>query len=139
MRVDLTNVLVDDQEKAHKFYTEVLGFETKRDIPVPGGARWLTVVAPDRAGGVELLLEPDGNPAIQIAGQPAAQVFKKTLYDAGMPYTMFFTDDIQEEYARLSGRGVKFTGEPAETMGGISTVFDDTCGNLIGLMQVIDS
>lgn len=138
MRVEVTSILVDDQKKAHEFYTDVLGFETKRDIPV-GGASWLTVVAPDRADGVELLLEPDGNPAVSINGEPAAQVWKKTLYNAGMPYTLLFTDDIAEEYEELTAKGVEFRGKPAQTMGGIMAIFDDTCGNLIGLMQVVES
>ncbi len=138
MRVEVTSILVDDQRKAHKFYTEVLGFETKRDIPV-GGASWLTVVAPDRKDGVELLLEPDGNPGVAINGEPAAQVWKKAIYDAGMPYTLLFTDDIESEYEELIKKGVQFKGKPAPTLGGISVIFDDTCGNLIGLMQVVES
>lgn len=84
MRINVTSVLVDDQDKALSFYTEVLGFVKKTDIPV-GDAKWLTVVSPERPDDVELLLEPDWNPDIQINGKPAAQVFKKTLYNAGIP------------------------------------------------------
>lgn len=130
MKIILTSVLVDDQAKALDFYTGKLGFIQKQDIPVDGGARFLTVGSPG-GGEVELLLEPDWNPQIQLDGKPAAQVFKKTLFDAGLPATSFGVDDVPKEYERLSGLGVRFTGEPT-TQGPVTTaVFDDTCGNLI--------
>jgi catechol 2,3-dioxygenase-like lactoylglutathione lyase family enzyme len=133
MKIVVTSVTVDDQEKALKFYTEVLGFIKKEDIPM-GGPRWLTVVSPE-GGDVELLLEPDWNPQIQIEGKPAGKVFKKTLFDAGIPYTSFGVDDVQKEFERLEKLGVKFTMKPTK-MGPVTVaVFDDTCGNLIQIAQ----
>ncbi|GAA4899589.1 VOC family protein [Streptomonospora salina] len=134
MFVPVTSILVDDQDKALAFYTDVLGFVKKHDIPV-GDAKWLTVVAPDAPDGVELLLEPDGNPGVRIDGEPAAQVYKKALYDAGMPFTMLGTTDLQQDYERMKGFGVTFTQEPTQTGFGAQAVFDDTCGNLIVLVQ----
>lgn len=134
MFVPVTSILVDDQDKALAFYTDALGFVKKTDIPV-GGAKWLTVVPPEAPDGVELLLEPDWNPGIQIDGKPAAQVFKKTLYDAGMPYTMLGSTDLQKDYERMKEHGVEFTQEPTTTDFGSQAVFDDTCGNLIMLTQ----
>ncbi|PXY19463.1 VOC family protein [Prauserella muralis] len=130
MRINLTSVLVDDQDKALQFYTEVLGFVKKRDFPV-GGGKWLTVVSPEGPEDVELLLEPDGNPSVVIDGRPAAQVYKKALFDAGIPFTAFTVDDVRAEYERLTAQGVRFLGEPAEADGVATAVFDDTCGNLI--------
>ena len=122
MRINLTSVLVDDQEKALRFYTDVLGFVKKTDIPV-GEAKWLTVVSPEAPDGVELLLEPDAH--------PAARPFKEALVADGIPYTSFAVDDVKAEYERLKGLGVKFVQEPTD-MGQVTTaVFDDTCGNLI--------
>ena len=122
MRINVTSVLVDDQAKALAFYTDMLGFVKKADIPA-GGARWLTVVSPEAPDGVELLLEPDGH--------PAARPFKEALVADGIPYTSFGVDDVQAEFDRLSGLGVTFTQPPTE-MGPVTTaVFDDTCGNLI--------
>ena len=122
MKINVTSVLVDDQAKALAFYTDVLGFVKKTDIPT-GGARWLTVVSPDAPDGVELLLEPDEH--------PAAKPFKEALVADGMPYTSFAVDDVQAEFDRLSTLGVQFTQAPAQ-MGPVTTaVFDDTCGNLI--------
>jgi catechol 2,3-dioxygenase-like lactoylglutathione lyase family enzyme len=122
MRINLASVLVDDQDKALRFYTEVLGFVKKTDVPV-GAARWLTVVSPEHPDGTELLLEPDGH--------PAARPFKRALVDDGIPYTSFAVDDVNAEYERLRGLGVRFTQEPLE-MGPVTTaVLDDTCGNLI--------
>ncbi|HEX6340151.1 VOC family protein [Umezawaea sp.] len=134
MFVPVSSILVDDQEKALAFYTDVLGFVKKTDVPA-GGARWLTVVSPDAPDGVELLLEPDGNPGVQIGGEPAARVYKKTLYDAGMPFTMLGTTDLRKDHERMAGLGVRFTQEPTETDFGSVAVFDDTCGNLIVLVQ----
>src|ERR1041384_2945433 len=104
MFVPVTSIPVDDQDKALAFYTDVLGFVKKTDIPV-GEAKWLTVVSTDAPDGVELLLEPDGNPGIQIDGKPAAQVYKKVLYDAGVPYTMLGSKDLEQDYERLKGLG----------------------------------
>jgi catechol 2,3-dioxygenase-like lactoylglutathione lyase family enzyme len=119
-------VLVDDQDKALAFYTDVLGFVTKDDVPL-GQHRWLTVVSPEAPDGVQLLLEPDEH--------PAARPFKAALVDDGMPYTSFAVDDVEQEYRRLSGLGVRFTQEPT-AMGPVTTaVFDDTCGNLIQIAQ----
>jgi catechol 2,3-dioxygenase-like lactoylglutathione lyase family enzyme len=126
MKIVVTSVLVDDQQKALEFYTDVLGFEKKQDVPV-GDARWLTVVSPQDPDGTELLLEPDAH--------PAAKRFKKALVGDGMPYTSFGVDDVRADFERLSGRGVRFTQPPTE-MGEVTTaVFDDTCGNLIQIAQ----
>ena len=126
MRIVVTSVLVDDQEKAARFHTDVLGFRIKDDIPV-GDARWLTVVSPEDPDGTELLLEPDGH--------PAAGPFKDALVADGLPYTSFGVDDVAAEFERLRGLGVRFTQEPLE-MGPVTTaVFDDTCGNLIQIAQ----
>jgi catechol 2,3-dioxygenase-like lactoylglutathione lyase family enzyme len=126
MRIVVTSVLVDDQEKALQFYTDVLGFKKKIDIPM-GEARWLTVVSPQDPDGTELLLEPDAH--------PAARPFKTALVEDGIPYTSFGVDDVKAEFSRLRGRGVRFTQEPLE-MGPVTTaVFDDTCGNLIQIAQ----
>jgi catechol 2,3-dioxygenase-like lactoylglutathione lyase family enzyme len=127
MRIYLTSVLVDDQEKALRFYTDVLGFENKTDIPV-GEARWLTVVSPDDPKGPELLLEPYTH--------PAAGPFKAALVADGIPATSFAVDDVHAEFQRLRRLGVQFTQEPAD-MGAVTTaVFDDTCGNLIQIAKV---
>jgi catechol 2,3-dioxygenase-like lactoylglutathione lyase family enzyme len=128
MRISLTSVMVDDQEKALRFYTEALGFVKRADIPL-GEYRWLTVVSPDGIEGVELVLEP--------MGFPPARTFQKALFDAGIPLTAFFTDDIQGEFAKLTQHGVIFRGEPVQ-MGSVWTVlFEDTCGNLINLVQTL--
>jgi catechol 2,3-dioxygenase-like lactoylglutathione lyase family enzyme len=122
VRINLASVLVDDQQKALRFYTEVLGFVKKTDIPM-GEHSWLTVVSPDDPDGVELVLEPDQH--------PAARPFKDALVADGIPYTSFAVDDVQKEYERLKGLGVTFTQEPT-AMGPVTTaVLDDTCGNLI--------
>ncbi|HUG16122.1 MAG TPA: VOC family protein [Thermomicrobiales bacterium] len=124
MRINLTSVLVDDQQKALEFYTDVLGFVVKHDIPL-GEARWLTVVSPEQPDGAELLLEPNGNPAVP------AKEWQKALYDAGIPATMFAVDDARAEHERLSALGVRFTGEPVDAGDVTFATFDDTCGNLI--------
>ena len=124
MRINLTSVLVDDQEKALRFYTDVLGFAKKTEVPM-GEHRWLTVVSPEAPDGVELVLEPDEH--------PAAKPFKQALVEDGIPYTSFAVDDVQAEYERLVALGVRFTQQPTQ-MGPVTTaVLDDTCGNLIQL------
>jgi len=126
MRINLTSILVDDQDKALRFYTDVLGFAKKTEIPL-GKYRWLTVVSPADPDGTELVLEPDAH--------PAAKVFKEALVSDGIPFTSFAVDDVAAEFARLTRLGVQFTQEPAE-MGPVTTaVFDDTCGNLIQIAQ----
>jgi catechol 2,3-dioxygenase-like lactoylglutathione lyase family enzyme len=122
MRIGHVSVLVDDQDKALTFYTSVLGFVKKTEIPL-GEFRWLTVTAPEDPDGVELVLEPDQH--------PAAATFKRALVADGIPFTVFSVKDVPAEYERLKGLGVTFTQEPL-SMGGMTTaVFDDTCGNLI--------
>ena len=126
MRIHLSSVFVGDQDKALQFYTEVLGFTKKTEIPL-GEARWLTVVSPDDPSGTELVLEPDGHPAVKP--------FKEALVDDGIPFTSFAVDDVNQEFERLRRLGVQFTQEPVE-MGSVTTaVFDDTCGNLIQIAQ----
>ncbi|MEU0505446.1 VOC family protein [Nocardia sp. NPDC005998] len=126
MRINVTSVLVDDQDKALRFYTEVLGFVKKTEIPL-GEARWLTVTSPQDPDGVELLLEPDAH--------PAAGPFKTALVEDGIPYTSFAVDDLHAEYERLLGLGVRFTQEPLDHGPVITAVLDDTCGNLIQIAQ----
>ncbi|SOD41894.1 VOC family protein [Nitrosovibrio sp. Nv4] len=127
MKIKLNSVLVDDQDKALKFYTEVLGFIKKNDMPA-GEARWLTVVSPDAPDDVELLLEP--------IGFPAARTYQKALFEAGIPLTAFAVEDIQKEYERMTGLGVVFGMKPTKAGPATLAVFDDTCGNLIQLYQV---
>ena len=127
MKIVTTSVFVDDQEKALAFYTDILGFVKKTDVPA-GEYRWLTVVSPDAPDGVELLLEPDEH--------PAAKPFKEALVADGMPFTSFAVDNVQAEFDRLSALGVTFTQQPTE-MGPVTTaVFDDTCGNLIQIAAI---
>jgi catechol 2,3-dioxygenase-like lactoylglutathione lyase family enzyme len=122
VRINVTSVLVDDQEKALRFYTDVLGFVKKTEIPL-GEHRWLTVVSPEDPDGVELALEPDEH--------PAAKPFKRALAEDGIPYTSFAVADVEKEYERLTALGVTFT-QPPTVMGEMTTaVLDDTCGNLI--------
>ena len=127
MKIVVTSVFVDDQEKALQFYTGVLGFVPKHDIPM-GPYRWLTVVSPGNENGTELLLEPDAHPAVGP--------FKQALVEDGIPATSFGVDDIQAEFDRLSSAGVRFT-QPPVLMGPVTTaVLDDTCGNLIQIAQM---
>lgn len=122
MQITLTSVLVDDQDKALRFYTETLGFRKKDDVPL-GEHRWLTVVSPEAPDGPQLLLEPDVH--------PAARPFKDALVADGIPFTSFTVPDVHAEYDRLTGLGVAFT-QPPTAMGPVTTaVLDDTCGNLI--------
>ncbi|MFE0928343.1 VOC family protein [Streptomyces mutabilis] len=123
MKIHMTSVFVDDQAAALRFYTEVLGFVKKHDVPVGETDRWLTVVSPEEPGGTELLLEP--------LGHPAARTYRDALVADGIPLAQFAVSDVKAEYERLRGHGVRFTQEPLE-MGPVTTaVFDDTCGNLI--------
>ena len=126
MRIVLSGVFVSDQDEALKFYTETLGFVKKHDVPA-GEYKWLTVVSPDDPDGTELLLEPNAN--------PVAQTYQKGIFDQGIPATSFGVTDIHAEYERLKSLGVTFTMEPTD-LGTVSiAVFDDTCGNLIQIMQ----
>jgi catechol 2,3-dioxygenase-like lactoylglutathione lyase family enzyme len=129
MKIKLTSVPIDDYDKALKFYSEILGFVKKRDIPLGEGARWITVVSPEEPDGTELLLEPN-------ADYPAMKALKEALVDDGIPFTAFEVDDVQEEYARLKQLGVAFTMEPTNMGMTTAAVFDDTCGNLIQIYQV---
>jgi predicted enzyme related to lactoylglutathione lyase len=126
MKIKLTSVLVEDQANALEFYTNVLGFEKKQDIPM-GEYRWLTVVSPDGLDDVELLLEP--------MGFPPARTYQKALYEAGIPLTAFAVDDVHVECERLKSFGVSFTTEPEKSGETTLAVFDDTCGNLIQIFE----
>ncbi|MGY1803325.1 VOC family protein [Blastococcus sp. SYSU D00922] len=122
MRINLASIHVDDQQKALRFYTEVLGFVKKNDVPM-GEHSWLTVVSPEEPDGVELVLEPSDHPAVRP--------YKEALVADGIPFTSFAVADVHAEFHRLKGLGVTFTQEPA-SMGPVTTaVLDDTCGNLI--------
>jgi catechol 2,3-dioxygenase-like lactoylglutathione lyase family enzyme len=127
MKIVLTSVMVDDQAKALAFYTDKLGFTKKEDIPL-GAARWLTVVSPEGAHGVELLLEP--------LGHPAAAPFQKALFDSNIPATSFGSNDIRAEFESLSKKGVVFRKPPTKVGPVTIAVFEDTCGNLIQIAQV---
>ncbi|MEU3248078.1 VOC family protein [Streptomyces sp. NPDC006875] len=126
MKINLTSVFVDDQDKALRFYTEVLGFVKKTEVPL-GEHRWLTVVSPEQPDGTELVLEPDGHPAVKP--------YTEALVHDGIPATSFAVDDVRAEFDRLRGLGVYFTQEPVEMGPVITAVLDDTCGNLIQIAQ----
>jgi len=126
MRINLSTVMVDDQDKALDFYTNVLGFRKKTDI-AKETFRWLTVVSPDGPEEVELVLEP--------AQLDTARTHQKAMYEAGIPHMAFFTDDIRRECERLRERGVRFRGEPQDLGPVTAVLFEDTCGNLINLVQ----
>ena len=126
IRINITSVLVDDQARAQAFYTDVLGFQTKHDVPM-GEHRWLTLVSPAEPEGPELLLEPDGH--------PAAKPFKAALVEDGIPFTQFAVDDVKTEFDRLRALGVRFTQEPMDAGPVTMAVFDDTCGNLIQIVS----
>ena len=127
MRINLASIHVDDQQKALRFYTEVLGFRKKNDVPM-GEHSWLTVVSPEEPDGVELVLEPSDHPAVNP--------YKEALVADGIPFTSFAVPDVQAEFERLTGLGVRFTQEPA-SMGPVTTaVLDDTCGNLIMIAEM---
>lgn len=126
MRIKLTSIMVDDQAKALKFYTEVLGFERKHDIPV-GEFRWLTVVSPDGRDDLELSLEPNAN--------PAGKTFQEAMFQQGIPICAFEVDNLQNEFERLKSRGVAFTQQPTQAGPVKIAVCADTCGNLVQLYQ----
>ena len=127
MRINLASIHVDDQEKALRFYTKVLGFATKNDVPL-GEYRWLTVVSPEEPDGVELVLEPSDHPAVNP--------YKEALVADGIPFTSFAVADVHAEFDRLKGLGVIFTQEPLQ-MGPVTTaILDDTCGNLIQIASM---
>jgi len=126
MKIKLTSVMVGDQHQALTFYTEVLGFVKKKDIPM-GEFRWLTVASPEAPDDIELLLEP--------MGFPPAKTYQQALFEAGIPLTAFAVDDIQKEYERMKKLGVVFRSEPTKMGPTTVAVFDDTCGNLIQLYQ----
>jgi catechol 2,3-dioxygenase-like lactoylglutathione lyase family enzyme len=127
MQIRIASIMVENQDSALRFYTTVIGFVKNKDIPMGPTFRWLTVTAPEGADGVELLLEP--------MAFPPAQAFQKALFAAGIPATAFITKDIASEYQRLKSLGVTFRGEP-KNMGPVTAVlFEDTCGNLINLVQ----
>ncbi len=128
MKIKLTSVMVEDQEKALKFYTEVLGFTKKTEIPM-GEHKWLTVVSDEEPDGVELLLEP--------LGFAPARIFQKALFEAGIPLTAFNVDDIDKEFERLSGLGVEFSMPPTEMGASSIAIFNDTCGNNIQIFQLL--
>ena len=127
MKIKLNSVIVRDQEAALRFYTEILGFVKKMDIPA-GEFRWLTVVSPEEPYGTELLLEPNVN--------AAAATFQQALFDAGIPLTAFAVEDTEQEYLRLSALGVAFTSKPVDAGAAIVAVLDDTCGNLVQIYQI---
>jgi catechol 2,3-dioxygenase-like lactoylglutathione lyase family enzyme len=126
MQIKFVSVMVDDQDKALRFYTDTLGFTKCADIPL-GDYRWLTVSSPDGLAGAELVLEP--------LGFPPARSFQQALFAAGIPATAFIAADVAAEYARLQARGVRFRSEPQAMGPIIAAVFEDTCGNLINLVQ----
>jgi len=128
MKIKLTNVYVDDQEKALRFYTEKLGFVKKSDF-TQGSFRWLTLVSAEEPGGVELVLQPS-------AFVPPAKAYQQALHQMGTPAAMFFVDDVKKEHERLQSLGVTFTMPPTKTVGSTITMLDDTCGNLIQLTQL---
>ena len=131
MKIKLESVAITDLDAALKFYVEVLGFVKKQDIPM-GDTRFVTVVSPQEPDGTELMLEPCGE-------HPPTKVYKQTLYDEGIPATAFEVDDIQAEYARLKQLGVEFRSEPQDMGTSIGTSFDDTCGNLIMIYEVVEN
>lgn len=129
MKIKLNSVSIEDYDKALKFYTEVMGFVLKRDIPLGDGARWITVVSPDEPNGAELLLEPNAN-------YPAMKALKEALVKDGIPFTAFEVSDIQGEYERMKKLGVEFTMEPTNMGPTTVAILNDTCGNLIQIYQV---
>lgn len=131
MKIKLNSVSIDNYDKALKFYTDVLGFVKKQDVEFAPGIRFITVVSPQEPDGVELLLEPN-------ASYPAMKALKKALVSDGIPFTAFQVDDIYKEYERLKKLGVTFTMEPTQMGKFIEANFDDTCGNLIQIYQIVE-
>ena len=129
MKIKLTSVPIEDYDKALKFYTDVLGFMKKRDIPLGEGARWITVVSPEEPDGTELLLEPN-------ADYPAMKALREALIRDGIPFTAFQVGNVQEGYERMKALGVEFTMEPTNMGMATAAVLDDTCGNLIQIYQI---
>ena len=127
MRIKLNSIMVDDQDKALRFYTEVLGFEKSKDVPVGGPYRWITVVSAEGRDDLELSLEPNAN--------PAGKTFQTALFEQGIPATAFESSDIAAEYDKLAARGVAFTRPPTKAGPVTIAVFSDTCGNLIQIYQ----
>ena len=132
MKIKLSSVSIRDYDQALKFYTEKLGFVKSKDIPLGGGARWLTVVSPEEPECTELVLEPN-------ADYPAMKALKESLVKDGIPFTAFQVEDIQKEYARLKKLGVEFTMEPTNMGTTTIAILDDTCGNLIQIYQLMGS
>ena len=126
MRIHLSSIFVDDQDKALRFYTEILGFDKKEDVPV-GEYRWLTVGASGEEDGTQLVIEPDAHPAVKP--------FKDALVDDGIPFTSFAVENVEAEYERLRSLGVRFTQPPTNLGPTTMAVFDDTCGNLIQIVH----
>ena len=129
MKIKLTSVSIDHYDNALKFYTEVLGFVVKHDIPLGEGVRWITVVSPEEPDGTELLLEPN-------ASYPAMKALKESLVKDGIPFTAFLVKDVQSEYERMQKLGVEFTMEPTNMGTTTAAIFNDTCGNLIQIYQL---
>ncbi|MGB8980690.1 MAG: VOC family protein [Anaerolineales bacterium] len=129
MKIKLASVSIDDYDKALQFYTEILGFAKKQDIPLGEGVRWITVVSPEEPNGTELLLEPN-------AGYPAMKALKESLMKDGIPFTAFQVGDVQQEYERMRNLGVEFTMEPTNMGMSTAAIFNDTCGNLIEIYQL---
>ena len=132
MKIAFESVLVDDQSKAHVFYTTKMGFVTKIDMPMGADIRWLTLVSPQDPDGTQLLLEPDWNPPVK----DAVKAFKEALVDHRIPATAFQVDDVRKEYDRMSALGVTFTQPPTPMGPVIQATLDDTCGNLIQIFQM---
>lgn len=129
MKIKLSSVSIDDYDKALKFYTQMMGFVQKRDIPLGNGARWITVVSPEEPNGTELLLEPNAN-------YPAMKALKEALVKDGIPFTAFEVSDVQSEYERMKKLGVEFVMEPTNMGSTTVAILNDTCGNLIQIYQV---
>jgi catechol 2,3-dioxygenase-like lactoylglutathione lyase family enzyme len=129
MKIKLSSVSIDDYDKALKFYTQMMGFVQKRDIPLGDGARWITVVSPDEPNGTELLLEPNAN-------YPAMKALKEALLKDGIPFTAFEVSDVQSEYERMKKLGVEFAMEPTNMGSTTVAILNDICGNLIQIYQV---
>lgn len=127
MKLKVTSIIVDDQEKALRFYTDVLGFQKKADV-TQGPYRWLTVISPEEPDGVELQLAPNDN--------PAAKAYQQAMFEQGQPAVMFYVDDVQQEYDRMKAQGADFTMPPTKVTGSTIARVNDTCGNLIQITKL---